>query len=51
VSPAFAAQHGLDAGVEIVAQALTTDVAEGLDSKSMMRIIGTTWQRCCGSGL
>lgn len=40
VSPAFAAQHGLDAGVEIVAQALTTDVAEGLDSKSMMRIIG-----------
>lgn len=40
VSPAFAAKHNLDARVEIVAQALTTDVAEGLDSKSMMRIIG-----------
>lgn len=40
VSPQFAARHGLDTRVEILAQALTTDVAEGLDSKSMMRIIG-----------
>jgi acetyl-CoA acetyltransferase len=40
VSPAFAAKHNLDAHVEIVAQALTTDIAEGLESKSMMRVIG-----------
>lgn len=40
VSPEFAAKHGLDTHVEILAQALTTDVAEGLESKSMMRIIG-----------
>jgi sterol carrier protein 2 len=40
VSPAFAARHNLDASVEIVAQSLTTDVATGLDSGSMMRVIG-----------
>jgi acetyl-CoA acetyltransferase len=40
VSPAFAAKHNLDAAVEIVAQSLTTDTAPGLDSKSMMRLIG-----------
>ena len=40
VSPAFAKKHGLDASVEIVAQSLTTDIAAGLESHSMMRIIG-----------
>jgi len=40
VSPAFAKKHNLNVGVEIVAQALTTDIAEGLESKSMMRVIG-----------
>lgn len=40
VSPAFASKHALSAGVEIVAQAMTTDTAEALDSRSMMRIIG-----------
>lgn len=45
VSPAFAAKHGLDASVEIVAQALTTDVAAGLDSGSMMRLIGYDMSR------
>ena len=40
VSPAFAAKHNLTTGVEIIAQALTTDVAEGLESQSMIRVIG-----------
>ncbi|MBQ1500512.1 MAG: lipid-transfer protein [Sphingomonas sp.] len=40
VSPAFAARHGLDAGVEIVAQAMTTDYAETFASGSMMSVVG-----------
>lgn len=40
VSPAFAAKHGLKAGVEIVAQALTTDAPDAFSSKSMMNVIG-----------
>ncbi len=42
VSPAFAAKHNLDAGVEIVAQALTTDVANTFEegARSMMSIVG-----------
>lgn len=40
VSPAFAAKHGLNANVEIVAQALTTDVAGTFEGRSMMSIIG-----------
>ncbi|MDH4745620.1 lipid-transfer protein [Sphingomonas sp. CBMAI 2297] len=40
VSPAFAARHGLDAGVEIVAQAMTTDYAETFESGSMMSVVG-----------
>jgi sterol carrier protein 2 len=39
VSPAFAAKHGLDASVEIVAQALTTDVP-GTFERSMMSVVG-----------
>ena len=39
VSPAFAAKHNLDAAVEIVAQALTTDVP-GTFEGGMMRVVG-----------
>ena len=40
VSPSFAAKHNLDAGVEIVAQAMTTDFASSFDGASMMQVIG-----------
>jgi acetyl-CoA acetyltransferase len=40
VSPAFAARHNLTAGVEIVAQAMTTDFADTFEGKSMMKVIG-----------
>lgn len=40
VSPAFAKKHGLDASVEIKAQALTTDPASSFEGASMMRVIG-----------
>jgi sterol carrier protein 2 len=40
VSPAFAAKHGLDAGVEIVGQSMTTDYAETFAGGSMMSVVG-----------
>lgn len=40
VSPAFAARHGLDASVEIVAQALTTDMPGTFQDRGMMSVIG-----------
>lgn len=40
VSPAFAARHGLDASVEIKAQAMTTDFADTFESRSMMKVVG-----------
>ena len=41
VSPAFAAKHGLNASVEIVGQAMTTDYAATFDDKSsMMSVVG-----------
>jgi sterol carrier protein 2 len=40
VSPRFAAQHGLNAPVEIKGQALTTDFASSYEERSMMKIIG-----------
>ena len=40
VSPAFAAKHNLSAGVEIVAQAMTTDFADTFEANSMMKVIG-----------
>ncbi len=40
VSPAFAARHNLDATVEIVAQAMTTDFADTFEGASMMKVIG-----------
>ena len=42
VSPAFAAKHNLDAPIEVVAQAMTTDFADTFESerRSMMSIIG-----------
>jgi len=40
VSPAFAAKHALNAPVEIVAQAMTTDYAETFAGRSMMSVVG-----------
>ncbi|NYT41805.1 lipid-transfer protein [Sphingomonas sp. R-74633] len=40
VSPAFAAKHGLDASVEILGQAMTTDYAETFAGGSMMSVVG-----------
>ncbi|MEJ6011160.1 lipid-transfer protein [Novosphingobium aquae] len=40
VSPAFAARHGLDASVEIVAQALTTDMPGTFENRGMMSVVG-----------
>lgn len=40
VSPAFAARNNLDASVEIVAQALTTDVPGTFEDRGMMSVVG-----------
>jgi len=40
VSQRFAARHGLNAKVEILAQALTTDVQKTWDERSMISLIG-----------
>jgi len=40
VSEAFAAKHGLDAPVAIMAQAMTTDRPSSFDAGSMMRVVG-----------
>ncbi len=40
VSPSFAAKHGLNAQVEILAQALTTDFQSTWDGRSMMSVVG-----------
>ena len=40
VSPAFAAKHGLEVPVEIVAQAMTTDYADTWEGRSMMSVVG-----------
>ena len=40
VSPAFAARHGLDTPVEIVAQALTTDLPGTFEQGGMMSVVG-----------
>lgn len=40
VSPAFAARHGLDAGVEIIGQAMTTDYAATFEGGTMMSVVG-----------
>ncbi|MDX2275475.1 MAG: lipid-transfer protein [Hyphomonadaceae bacterium] len=40
VSPAFAKKHNLNASVEIVAQALTTDTPAAFEENSMMKVIG-----------
>jgi acetyl-CoA acetyltransferase len=40
VSPAFAARHGLNASVEIVAQSMTSDYAGTFQGRSMMSIVG-----------
>jgi acetyl-CoA acetyltransferase len=57
VSPAFAARHGLNAPVEIVAQAMTTDYAETFAGRSMMSVVGynmskeAAWQVYEAAGL
>jgi sterol carrier protein 2 len=48
VSSAFAARHGLNAGVEIVAQAMTTDAPAAFDGRSMMSVIGYDMARNAG---
>ena len=45
VSPEFAAKHGLSTSVEIVAQALVTDVPGTFDSRSMMSVVGYDMSR------
>lgn len=40
VSPEFGAKHGLNASVEIVGQAMTTDYASSFESQSMMSVVG-----------
>ncbi len=40
VSDAFARKHGLDAAVEIKAQAMTTDYPSSFEEKSMIKMIG-----------
>lgn len=40
VSPAFAARHGLSAGVEILGQAMTTDYAATFEGGTMMSVVG-----------
>ena len=49
VSPAFAARHDLDASVEIVAQAMTTDYAETWEGRSMMSVVGYEMTRRAAS--
>lgn len=48
VSPAFAARHGLDARVEIVAQAMTTDYPSAFEGRSMMNLIGYDMAKAAG---
>ncbi|VTU45391.1 lipid-transfer protein [Variovorax sp. PBL-E5] len=40
VSKAFAARHGLRAGVFIAAQSMTTDKPDSFDSRDMMQLVG-----------
>jgi len=40
VSERFAARHGLNAGVRIAAQAMTTDTPSTFDAGDMMRVVG-----------
>ena len=40
VSERYAKQHGIDTGVKITAQAMTTDTPSTFDSADMMRVVG-----------
>ena len=40
VSEAFAKKHGIDAGVSIRAQAITTDFSSTFDQRSMIKVVG-----------
>ena len=49
VSPRFAARHGINASVEIVAQAMTTDFAETFsEARSMMSVVGYDMSKVAG---
>lgn len=48
VSPRFAAKHGVNASVEIVAQSMTTDYAETFEGRSMMSVVGYEMTREAG---
>ncbi|HEY0682162.1 MAG TPA: lipid-transfer protein [Steroidobacter sp.] len=49
VSPRFAAKHGIDARVEILAQALTTDFQSTWDQRSMISLIGFDMMKAAAS--
>jgi acetyl-CoA acetyltransferase len=49
VSPRFAAKHGIDAPVEILAQALTTDFQSTWDQRSMISLIGFDMMKAAAS--
>jgi sterol carrier protein 2 len=40
VSPAFARKHGLKAGVQIAAQAMTTDTPVSFEARDMIQVVG-----------
>ncbi len=45
VSAEFARRHGLDASVEIKAQAMTSDYADTFEDRSLMRVVGYDMSR------
>lgn len=47
VSPAYAKRHGLTGGVEIAAQALTTDTPTAFDEASMIKLVGFDMTKAC----
>lgn len=49
VSPRFAAKHGINAPVEILAQALTTDFQGTWDGRSMISLIGFDMMKAAAS--
>ena len=45
VSENFARRHGLEAGIRIRAQAMTTDTSSSFEGKSMMQVVGSDMSR------
>jgi acetyl-CoA acetyltransferase len=48
-SEAFARQHGLDARVTIVAQAMTTDTPSTFEARNMMQLVGSDMARAAAN--